>query len=121
MIKEIYNKVSTSRIFGSKPFQTLKWLFIRQPFRMENDFYMKIDKDTSMTYYVNRTYEPQSTKEFYEALKEGMTGLDIGANIGYYSLLMARKCKKVYAFEPTSIHYSTLLENIEVNKFSDKI
>ncbi len=39
--------------------------------------------------------------------------LDIGANIGYYSLLVSPYCRKVYAFEPDLRSIAALKENAE--------
>ncbi|GGC80177.1 FkbM family methyltransferase [Undibacterium terreum] len=51
------------------------------------------------------TYEPNVTKVMREALKPGMNVLDIGANIGYYSVIAASLVGQagiVYAVEPNS-------------------
>ncbi|MBN2483464.1 MAG: FkbM family methyltransferase [Candidatus Omnitrophica bacterium] len=53
-----------------------------------------------------------------EELKEGMRVLDIGANIGYYSLLLASivgPTGKVYSIEPSSQNFRLLKENIALN------
>ncbi len=42
--------------------------------------------------------------------------LDLGANIGAYSLYAARTAKHVYAFEPESSNYTQLLKNCELNR-----
>ena len=45
--------------------------------------------------------------------------VDLGANIGAFSLFAARTAEKVYAFEPDSSNYAQLLKNIDVNTFSN--
>ena len=47
--------------------------------------------------------------------------VDIGANIGLYSLYAAKKGHKVYAFEPESLNFSCLNLNISDNNLNDKI
>ena len=50
-------------------------------------------------------YEKQTTEYFLENVSEGNVVLDIGANIGYFTLLFASsvgKGGKVFAFEPES-------------------
>ncbi len=43
--------------------------------------------------------------------------IDIGANIGWYSLVLSSKnAPQVLAFEPAPFNYSLLMENIEMNK-----
>ena len=45
--------------------------------------------------------------------------VDVGANIGYYTLLMAKICKKVYAIEPDAECFEILKKNIEENKLKN--
>jgi len=55
-------------------------------------------------------------------LKEGMTVLDIGANIGYYTVLMAYyvgKAGRVIAFEPNPVIFSELNDNVALNGFDN--
>jgi len=51
-------------------------------------------------------------------LREGMNVIDVGANIGLYSILAAKlvgKSGRVWAFEPSSETYEHLLENLSLN------
>lgn len=51
-------------------------------------------------------------------LKEGQNFLDIGANIGYYSILASNiigEAGRVYSFEPSNREFIRLLKNIELN------
>jgi FkbM family methyltransferase len=71
---------------------------------------------------VKGSYEEETTKLFAEVLKEGMTVLDIGANIGYFSLIAGRLVRdkgKVFAFEPYHWTFSLLQKNIEANGFNN--
>ncbi len=47
--------------------------------------------------------------------------VDVGANIGYYTLLLAKVCKKVYAFEPDKDCFEILKKNVEENKLKNVI
>jgi len=47
--------------------------------------------------------------------------VDVGSHIGYFTLLMAKKAKKVYAFEPEPKNFSLLKENIELNNLKNVI
>lgn len=65
-----------------------------------------------------KIYEPHVTKIIKGFLKEGDVFLDIGANIGYFTMLAATlvgRSGKVIAFEPNpqnlQLIYSSLLEN----------
>lgn len=51
-------------------------------------------------------------------IKLGMTVFDIGANIGYFTLLMARlvsNAGQVYVFEPNPDMLNELIKNIKIN------
>ena len=63
-------------------------------------------------------WEPEITALFGELLSPGDVVLDIGANIGYFTLLaskLVRETGKVLAFEPQSSNRALLLENILLN------
>lgn len=65
-------------------------------------------------------FEESETRLFEKSIKPGMVVVDIGANIGYYSLiasgLVGRK-GRVYAFEPEPKNHGILLQNIRENNF----
>jgi FkbM family methyltransferase len=70
------------------------------------------------------TYEQYTTALFKQLIKTGMTVVDIGANIGYFTLLAASlvgEKGKVFAFEPEPSNYALLVENIEVNGYKNII
>ena len=59
---------------------------------------------------------------FKGSLKKGDIVLDIGANIGLYSLSAAKivgDSGKIYSFEPDPITFKNLKKNIESNKFNN--
>jgi len=63
-------------------------------------------------------YEKYETELFKKLIEKGMVVVDIGANIGYYTLLAARLVGeegRVFAFEPDHYNYRLLCKNIEVN------
>jgi FkbM family methyltransferase len=57
----------------------------------------------------------------YLRLKEDDVFLDVGAHIGRYALLAAKKVKNglVIAIEPDPINYNTLIKNIQINNFKN--
>lgn len=68
--------------------------------------------------------EMYETALFQKFLKEGMIVVDIGANVGYYTLLAARLVGSsgiVYAFEPMPSNYELLCKSIEVNGYTNVI
>ncbi len=67
-------------------------------------------------------YEPLLTKLLLENVRAGDTVIDIGANIGYYTVLAAKKVGprgRVIAFEPEPQAFSFLKRNAEVNRFTN--
>ena len=65
-------------------------------------------------------YEVATTRLFEKLLLPGMTILDVGANIGYYSLVAAKLVGgqgRVYAFEPDPRNCDVLRQNIELNGY----
>ncbi len=60
-------------------------------------------------------------KVLRQELKQGMTAIDIGANIGYVTLIMAElvgPSGKVYAFEPNPNSFRVLVKNIRANGYT---
>ena len=57
-----------------------------------------------------------------EALQNGGNFIDVGANIGYMSLVAAKQIENrgfVYSFEPSPREFSRLLDNIVLNKLDN--
>ena len=70
------------------------------------------------------TYEPYTAEVISRVLKKGDTVLDIGANIGYFTLIYANQVGnngKVYAFEPSPQNYSLLNKNITANGYKNVV
>lgn len=68
-----------------------------------------------------KSYEPYVTEEFRQLLRPGMTFLDVGANIGYFTLLAARLVQEsghVYAFEPNPGNCVSLRRSLAENGFN---
>ena len=68
-----------------------------------------------------RGFEYETARLFYELAKESSVVFDIGANIGYYSLLaaIANSEAQIYAFEPVPRVYDRFLRNVELNNASN--
>lgn len=84
---------------------------------------------TNQTSYVTQLlywngYKKFEYSEIFEILtKNTTTFLDIGANIGFYSLLAAKANPRIktYAFEPAKGPKHFLTENIRINNFEKQI
>lgn len=67
---------------------------------------------------LENSHESWATTVFLRLIKPGMTVVDIGANIGYYTLLAAGAVGpkgKVYGFEPEPRNFELLRRNVMVN------
>lgn len=63
-------------------------------------------------------WEPFETEILLSQLREGSVFLDLGANIGYYSVLASKRCGpggQVHAFEPEPVNFSLLERNVGLN------
>lgn len=62
-------------------------------------------------------YELDTARIFYQLAKKSDTTFDVGANIGYFSLLasLANRESHIVAFEPLPEFYKCLQGNIHVN------
>lgn len=68
------------------------------------------------------THEKQFQQILKEHIKPEMTALDIGANAGFFTILLAKNVGpkgKVHSFEPLPKNIVNLKKNIEVNKFEN--
>jgi FkbM family methyltransferase len=68
------------------------------------------------------TYERQKSRAFGEAVRPGMVVFDLGANVGFYTLLAAAKTGndgRVYAFEPLPRNVAFLRRHLAHNGFNN--
>ena len=73
---------------------------------------------------INEVYEPLETELVKKEIKKGDVVIDIGANVGYYTLIFAKLVGdegKVYAFEPEPYNFNLLKKNIEINGYKNII
>lgn len=71
-----------------------------------------------------RGYEIGTTQTFKKVVKPNMRVVDIGAHIGYYTVLASKLVGdngKVWAFEPEPRNYSELLKNIALNQLNNVV
>ena len=65
--------------------------------------------------YWFRSYEEEKINRLLTFLKPQTVFYDVGANVGYYSLIAARRCKTVYAFEPLPENFCYLRRHVQIN------
>jgi len=84
---------------------------------------LSLDLQSEKDYWLG-TYEPALQSTIEDKVSEGMVAYDIGANIGYFSLLLARKVGQtgfVFAFEALPANIQRLRTNIELNNLGLKV
>lgn len=67
------------------------------------------------------SYESDETAFLKSVLRDGEVFLDIGANLGWYSLALGRHCptSRIYAFEPIPSTVEMLEKNIRLNRLGN--
>jgi FkbM family methyltransferase len=102
-INDFYNIINTMKLTFGENFDWIKEEFLKSD-----------------------VWEPKTTEYIEKHLKTGQTFVDIGANVGYFSILASKLGAKVLAFEP-SLNNRTLLEknikdnNCDVQVFSQAL
>ena len=71
----------------------------------------------AMQLSINEYFEPGTEKFFVSLLRPDMTVVDVGANLGVYTLTALHKGCSVYSFEPAPLTYRFLCDNILMNGF----
>ncbi len=68
-------------------------------------------------------YEPEITQRLLKKLNNNSTFIDIGANIGWFSLHAAHRYPdiRIHAFEPGAFAYRNLEKNIARNQFQSQV
>jgi FkbM family methyltransferase len=84
---------------------------------------MSLDLQSEKDYWLG-TYEPDLQEAAHRLIQPGMVVYDIGANIGYISLMAARLAKEnghVYSFEALPGNVDRLKANIDLNNLGGQI
>lgn len=80
------------------------------------------DEVQNNIWWLGASYEVNETKYFTGLLRSGMVVMDVGANVGYYSLIASNLVSSkgiVHAFEPIESQFQALCANIERNRYSN--
>ena len=81
-------------------------------------------RNTAEWQYVLSDFEPSVCAAIERVVQSGWVCADIGANIGYLTLLMARCCEpggKVYAFEALPSNAELARENVAINNLAERV
>ncbi len=76
------------------------------------------DRTLGRYFWVFRTYEPFEADLIERAAQSGMAAVDIGANVGYLTVLLGNRVGptgRVIAFEPDPTNFALLRRSVEAN------
>ena len=88
-----------------------------------NNFIFEIDIRESIerkTFFL-KSYEKDRMSYLINNCKKSNIFIDIGAHIGFYSILTSDYFNQIYSFEPNFRNYQKLSKNIKQNKLERKI
>lgn len=83
---------------------------------------MLLDAEDELGLFAFGVYEPFVTETFKRIVKKNAVVLDVGANIGYYTLIAAKLVAengRVFAFEPEPGNFSLLEKNVKLNGYKN--
>jgi len=90
----------------------------------DDDLRMDVDVREYMGFNVwhrPKSFEKNERKLFCEAIVPGNVVLDVGANIGIYTLLAAKRGAKVFAVEADPQNVKLLRHHVHLNGFDDRV
>ncbi len=82
------------------------------------------DIDIGRSLLTTGSWQKETARLFEDVIQKGMVVLDVGANIGYFTLIAARLVGgegKVFAFEPEPYNFDLLVKNIKLNGYKNVI
>jgi FkbM family methyltransferase len=83
---------------------------------------MRLDANDRAELSIHGIYEPLTTDLVQAEIAPGSVVLDIGANIGYFTLIFAKRVGPtghVFAFEPEPGNFALLQDNVAANGYSN--
>lgn len=112
-------------IFYGLKYATSKGRFLSSVIHRSADFYAQSPvgffhcRDFASAYQLGPRWE-EGIKRVVSGLKDSLF-VDVGANIGYYSVMAAKNGNRVIAIEPNQKTFDCLVDTIRLNKLKDKI
>lgn len=84
------------------------------------DVNVRGDMDINLWHFPE-LFEKEERKVFCSSIRPGCTVLDVGANIGFYTLLAAKRGARVFSVEADPLNAAMLRHHVEINGFSDRV
>jgi FkbM family methyltransferase len=117
-IKELFPNYSFSNIAAIRYIISKLMSLRANKIKTALNITLYLDKNDSLGLTFSKEYESLETLFVQKTIKESMTVIDVGANIGYYTTIFSKFSQNgtVYAFEPDAINFSLLQRNCDTNK-----
>jgi FkbM family methyltransferase len=77
------------------------------------------DTEISAHIAIDGCWEPETTELVKKLIRPNSFVVDVGANIGWFTLISAKRASIVHAFEPETVNYSLLERSITINSFKN--
>lgn len=86
-------------------------------------FIVFANEDVGRQIYFFQKYEEEESAYFKQNIRATDTCVDVGANIGYYTLLFSKSAKngRVHSFEPVPLNYQLLTTNLVLNNVENVV
>lgn len=124
ILRKIFEGTNILNIGFFKWIRNLMFNMVKKEYVYIDGFKIKLDSKDSLRLSLNPNYEELIVKTMKEIVKPEDNVFDIGANIGYYSLILGKLVGKdgsVTAFEPDKDNFNLLLENVINNNYMYRI
>ena len=115
------------RFFAATPACDKRLMALLRPLKSQSvvdvhGHFLEVDQHDFLGLTINRSYEPEVTAFLKENVAAGQTAIDLGANIGYFTLLLAQlvgEDGQVVAFEPDPQNCRLLEKNVRANGYTN--
>jgi FkbM family methyltransferase len=127
LLQKILRKIEKKIEYAERKKQNKKWnSFFKDKdffvFNLKNNIKINLYKNVYLSRRIYNGFEEEELDFIDKTLNKGDVFIDIGANIGLFTLVAARKVGvsgKVISFEPTKNIFEKLVENCEINNFNN--
>tara|TARA_A100001037_G_scaffold301543_1_gene331307 strand:- start:1656 stop:2534 length:879 start_codon:yes stop_codon:yes gene_type:complete len=124
ILKKVFGGKGLTKYSSVRDFKQNVEESVHSEFVIINGNKLFLDSSDSLRLSLKKEFEPKTTDLIQERIFPGNIVIDIGANIGFFTLIMAdivKKEGKVFSFEPESKNFQLLEKNVKVNNLSNVI
>jgi FkbM family methyltransferase len=118
-------RLTVGKKLGELPiFKKISFYYRLASFQGNKMYVNPRDKVITPSILKNGVWEPDETRLFKRVIKKGMIVVDLGANVGWYTLIAAKLVGnngKVYSFEPDPDNCALLRKNVQINGYENVI